>query len=147
MSYGAVFSFAPLTLWVRIPLRRGVLEITLCDKVCQWFSQPIKLTTMAWYSWNTIESSVKHHNPNPVFSLAAQPVVTLYNMLCIQLESYMYIIWFKWFKVSFTCQFYPNMANYIYNNKVISFSWRGLCGHDRMVVGFTTICAINAFHC
>jgi hypothetical protein len=73
MSYGAVFSFAPLTLWVRIPLRRGVLEITLCDKVCQWFSQPIKLTTMAWYSWNTIESSVKHHNPNPVFSLAAQP--------------------------------------------------------------------------
>ena len=26
---------SPLTLWVRIPLRRGMLEITLCDKVCQ----------------------------------------------------------------------------------------------------------------
>ena len=22
--------------WVRIPLRRGVLDTTLCDKVCQW---------------------------------------------------------------------------------------------------------------
>ena len=26
----------PLTLWVRIPIRRSVLDITLCDKVCQW---------------------------------------------------------------------------------------------------------------
>ena len=25
-----------LTLWVRIPLRRGVLNTILCDKVCQW---------------------------------------------------------------------------------------------------------------
>jgi hypothetical protein len=24
--------------WVRIPLRRGVLDTTLCDKVCQWFA-------------------------------------------------------------------------------------------------------------
>ena len=28
----------PLTLWVWIPLGRGVLNITLCDKICQWFS-------------------------------------------------------------------------------------------------------------
>ena len=27
-----------LMLWVRIPLRRGVLD-TLCDKVCQWFAE------------------------------------------------------------------------------------------------------------
>jgi hypothetical protein len=26
------------TLWVRIPLRRGVLDTTLCDKVCQWLT-------------------------------------------------------------------------------------------------------------
>ena len=26
---------SPLTLYVRIPLRRGVLDTTLCDKVCQ----------------------------------------------------------------------------------------------------------------
>jgi hypothetical protein len=47
---------SPLTLWVRTPLRRGVLDETLCDKVCQWlapgpcfstgfrFLLPIKLT-------------------------------------------------------------------------------------------------------
>ena len=27
---------SPLTLWVEIPLRRGVLDITLCDKVRHW---------------------------------------------------------------------------------------------------------------
>ena len=27
-----------LTLWVWIPLRRGVLNTTLCDKVCQWLA-------------------------------------------------------------------------------------------------------------
>ena len=27
---------SPLTLWVLNPLMRGVLETTLCDKVCQW---------------------------------------------------------------------------------------------------------------
>jgi hypothetical protein len=27
-----------LTLCTRIPLRRGVLDTTLCDKVCQWFT-------------------------------------------------------------------------------------------------------------
>ena len=27
---------SPLTLRVRIPLRKGVLDTTLCDKVCQW---------------------------------------------------------------------------------------------------------------
>jgi len=27
---------SPLTLGVGIPLKRGVLDNTLCDKVCQW---------------------------------------------------------------------------------------------------------------
>ena len=29
---------SPLTLWVRTLLRRGVLNTTLCDKVCQWLA-------------------------------------------------------------------------------------------------------------
>jgi hypothetical protein len=28
----------PLKLWVRTPLRRGVLDTTLCDEVCQWLA-------------------------------------------------------------------------------------------------------------
>ena len=43
---------SPQTLWVRIPIRRGVLDTTLCDKVCQslvagrWFSlcTPVSFT-------------------------------------------------------------------------------------------------------
>ena len=29
---------SPLTLWVRIPLMRFVLDTTLCDQVCQWLA-------------------------------------------------------------------------------------------------------------
>ena len=29
---------SPLTLWVRIPFRRGVFNTTLCDKVRQWLA-------------------------------------------------------------------------------------------------------------
>ena len=66
-----------LTLWVRISLRQGVLDIgtPLCDKVCQW------LETGRWFSpgtpisstnktdrhdiaENVVESGAKHHNPN-----------------------------------------------------------------------------------
>ena len=63
-----VISVYRLTLWVRIPLRRGVLDTTLCDKVCQW------LATGQWFSLGTPVSStnktdVKHHNPNPFYQL------------------------------------------------------------------------------
>ena len=46
-SYGSLIydylcnlCLSPLKLWVRIPLRRGVLvlDTTLCDKVCQWLA-------------------------------------------------------------------------------------------------------------
>ena len=42
---------SPLTLWVWIPLMRGVLDATWCDKVCQWlavgwwFSSPSTLVS------------------------------------------------------------------------------------------------------
>jgi hypothetical protein len=51
-SYGNQ-CLSPLMLWVRTPLRRGVLDRTLCDKVCRWrvdgfhwilrFPPPIKI--------------------------------------------------------------------------------------------------------
>jgi hypothetical protein len=36
--YNYLFNTSPLTLWVRIPLRRSVLNTILCDKVCQWLA-------------------------------------------------------------------------------------------------------------
>ena len=38
-------------LWVRTPTRQGVLDTTLCDKVCQW------LATSQWFSLGTLVSS------------------------------------------------------------------------------------------
>ena len=40
--------FSPLTIWVRIPLSRSVLNTTLCLKVCQW------LATGRWFSPGTL---------------------------------------------------------------------------------------------
>ena len=62
---------SPLT-WVRIPSRRGVLNATLCDKVCQ------QLATGQWFSPGTLVSSinkteiffengVNHHKPKQNF--------------------------------------------------------------------------------
>jgi hypothetical protein len=42
---------SPLMLWVRILLRRGVLDTTICDKVCQW------LVAGRWLSLVTLVSS------------------------------------------------------------------------------------------
>ena len=42
---------SPLMLWVWIPYRQGVLDTTLCDKVCQW------LATGLWFSAGTPVSS------------------------------------------------------------------------------------------
>jgi hypothetical protein len=42
---------SPLMLWVRIPLRKGILDITLCDIVGQW------LAADRWFSLGTRVSS------------------------------------------------------------------------------------------
>jgi hypothetical protein len=61
-----------LTLWVRTPLRRGVLGTTLCHKVWlatgRWFfpGTPVSSTNENWpprYNWNIVESDVKHQKP------------------------------------------------------------------------------------
>ena len=50
-SYGSwIYSYlcnqclSPLELWVRIPIKRGVIETTLCHKACQWTA------TDRWFS-------------------------------------------------------------------------------------------------
>ena len=59
---------SPLKLWVRIPLRRGVLDTTWCDQVCQWLATGrwfSPCTPVSWpprYNWNIVESGIKYHN-------------------------------------------------------------------------------------
>jgi hypothetical protein len=44
-SYGSwIYNYVCNNLWIRIPFRRGVLDTTLCDKICQW------LATGRWFS-------------------------------------------------------------------------------------------------
>jgi hypothetical protein len=53
-NYICNHSLSPLKLWVRIPLRRGVLNTTLCYLACQW------LLTGQWFSpGNPVSSTNK----------------------------------------------------------------------------------------
>ena len=72
-SYLCIHCLLPLTLGVRIPLRRGVLETTICDKVCRWLPagrwfSPGSLVSSTRkklslrHSLNIVESDVKYHN-------------------------------------------------------------------------------------
>ena len=68
---------SPLT-WVWIPPGWGVLDTTLCDKVCQWLAagQWFSQNTLASstnknlpprYNWNIVESGIKHYNPTSLY--------------------------------------------------------------------------------
>jgi hypothetical protein len=46
---------SPLTLWVRIRLRTGILN-TLCDKVCQWLAAGL------WFSAVSSTNKTDHHD-------------------------------------------------------------------------------------
>ena len=50
-SYFIVQCLLPLTLWVRIPLRRGVLDTPLCDRVYEWFAP--------WWWFSPVSSTIK----------------------------------------------------------------------------------------
>jgi hypothetical protein len=65
---------SPLTLWVRIPLRQGLLDTSLCYKVCQWLSTdrwsspgaPVSSTNKSdRHDILITETGVEHHNHNP----------------------------------------------------------------------------------
>ena len=59
-----------LTLWVRIPLRRGVLDTVFCDKVCQW------LAAGQWFSPGTSVSSTNKSDPHDITEILLTVVLT-----------------------------------------------------------------------
>ena len=76
---------SPLMLWLWIPLKRDVLDATLCDKVCQWFAAG------RWFSWGTSVSSTNkndHHNITEillkvVFNTITLTPIILWRKFCI----------------------------------------------------------------
>ena len=71
---------SPLTLGVRIPLRRGVLDTTLCDKVCQW------LATGQWFSPGIPVSSTNKTDHHDIAEILLKAVFSIINL-------YLYIRW------------------------------------------------------
>jgi hypothetical protein len=68
---------SPLTLRVQIQLRRGVLNTTLCDKVCQW------LVAGLWFSPGTPVSSTDktdHHDITEILLKVAFNTINLTNI-------------------------------------------------------------------
>jgi hypothetical protein len=52
-----------MKLWVWIPLRRSVVDTTLCDKICQW------LATGRWFSLGTSVSSTNKTDSQDITEL------------------------------------------------------------------------------
>ena len=63
------------TLWVRIPIRRGVLDTTLCDKVCQW------LATGRWFSPVSSNNKVDRHDITAISLKLALNTITITEWL------------------------------------------------------------------
>jgi hypothetical protein len=65
---------SPLMFWVQIPLRLGVLDITLCDKVWQW------LVAGRWFSLGTLVSytnKTDRHDITEILLKVALSTITL----------------------------------------------------------------------
>ena len=58
-----------LKLWVRTPFRRGVLDATLCDKVCQW------LDTGGWFSPVSSTNKTDRHDITKIFLKVASNTI------------------------------------------------------------------------
>ena len=83
-NYLCNLCLSPLTLWVRIPFRRGVLDTTLCDKVCQW------LAASPWFSVDTPVTSTNktdRHNMTEILLKVAL------NNLTLTATEYLYHRW------------------------------------------------------
>jgi hypothetical protein len=58
-----------LTLWIWIPLRRGVLNTILCDKVCQW------LASGWWFSLGILVSSTNKTDRHDITEILLKVVL------------------------------------------------------------------------
>jgi len=69
--------------WVRTPLRWGVLDTTLSDKVCQWFAAG------RWFSPGTPVSSINKTNRHDITEILLKVALNTTNLTCIVLVTYL----------------------------------------------------------
>ena len=68
---------SPLALWIWIPRRLGVLDTTLCDKVCQW------LAAGRWFSLGTMVSSTSKTDRNDITEILLKVALNAINQTYI----------------------------------------------------------------
>ena len=73
---------SPVKLWVWTPLRRGVLNTTLCDKVCQW------LATGRWFSQGTPVSSTNKTDRHDITEILLKVALSTINQPFLFIEIY-----------------------------------------------------------
>jgi len=90
MAFGFITTYVistyQLTLWVRIPFKRGLLDTTLCDKVCLW------LATGRWFSPGTLISSTNKTNWHDIAEILLKVVLnsitlTITPSLCLKMST------------------------------------------------------------
>ena len=74
-NYQCNQSLSPLTLWVWIPLRRCVLDATLCD--CQW------LVAGQWFSLVSSTNQTDHQDITEILLKVALNTITLTLNKCL----------------------------------------------------------------
>jgi hypothetical protein len=85
ITYLCTQYLSPLTLWVRSPLRRGVLDTTLCGKVCQLY--PVG----RWFSPGTPVSSTNKTDRHDIIELLLK--VALNNITLTRIHGH--LLFFK----------------------------------------------------
>ena len=112
---------SPLMLWVRIPLRWGVLDITFCDKVCQL------LAVARWlFSGTPVSSTNKtdHHDITEILLKVTLNFITL--TLHIYLLNTEILIWKRnryfsqWNYIYFTQWNYVYFTTYYHSTSVVT---------------------------
>jgi hypothetical protein len=76
---------SPLTLWVWIPLRWGVFDTTLCDKVCQW------LAAGRWFSPGTAVSSINKTDRHDITEISNYHTITMTDWILIKFIHKLYM--------------------------------------------------------
>ena len=82
---------SPLKLWGRTRSWRGVLDTTLCDKVCQWFA------TCRWFSPGTPVSSTNNTDRHDITEIVLKVTLnTIYkpNIAYYSLSLYLFLFSF-----------------------------------------------------
>ena len=75
-------------LWVWILLRRGVLDIILCDQVCKWLAADLWLSlgTAVSSSNKNVDIGIKHDNHTPFIQSTAMYIMLYYCIFVAMLS-------------------------------------------------------------